>query len=131
MLAATASDSGEVAELHGVEVATSERLVDRQRVLVGLDCTAVVAHRLVDDGDCVEDLALVDLVAGPAVDLGCCESLFERRRKAAGLVVDDTEQVMRPGQSQRRPTVGAELDYFGGERERVVGVAALVRDRCK
>ena len=68
-LAAPAPDPGEIAEHHGVQVATPEWLVDRQRVLVGGDRTVIVAHRLIDRRNGVQDLAFVHVVAGRAVDL--------------------------------------------------------------
>lgn len=69
---------------------------------------------------------LVDLVVSGAVHLEGRKGLFEGSSKVAGLVVDHTEQVVRPGERQRRRLTRGNRNSFGCEGERVVGMAALV-----
>ena len=70
-------------------------------------------------------------MTGRAVDLERSQRLLECRCEVACLVVDHTEQVMRPRKRQGRLAVGGDLDSFGGESKGVIGVPALMRDRCE
>ena len=82
-----------------------ERFGGRERTLVGDDRTIVVAHRVVDRRDRVQDVAGVDAVG--TIDRGLvgverAQAVLERFREVGRLVVDDAEQVDGPRVDERR-----------------------------
>jgi hypothetical protein len=131
VLGSRRTDARHVAEDQGDELLTIEWLGDRESTLVGDDRTIVVAHRVVDRGDGVEDVAGIDAV-GPVdrslVGLECPQAVIERFGEVGGLVVDDAEQVDRPGVDEIGTADLGDLARFHRQPERVLGIAARVGD---
>ncbi len=120
------TDPGDVAEHERGEAEAPERLVDGQRRLVRDDRPVVVAHRVVHGRDRVQDVALVDLVIGGAVDLERPQAVLERLGEVARLVVHDADQVNGPRLDERRRRGRRDLGRLHRQPERLVGVAGPV-----
>ena len=132
--AASTEQSGQVAEHHRIDVGPPQRFVDGKGLLIGGDRPVVVAHRLVHGGDGVQDARLVTGVIGRPVHLQRSQTVVERGSEVARLVVDDGQQVQRPGQCHAE-LVRCELirprqhDRFRCEGEHVLALGAVVREQ--
>ena len=100
-----------------------------ERVLVGADRPVVVGHRLIHRRDGVQDATLVDDVVGGPVHLEGLQTVIEGVRVVAGLVVDDTDEMQRPRERQADLVGFGQFDRLRRQGERILGTAALVRDR--
>jgi hypothetical protein len=129
VLPSAPTNPSEIAQHHRIDVRTAKRLVDGKGGLVAVDRALVVAHRLMDRGKGVQDSTLVDDVIGRAVDVERLRTCLERLGEVARLVVDDAQQVQRPGNGQADLVRLRQRNRLARQRERVLGATLLVRDR--
>jgi len=116
-----------VGERDRIEVGAIELAVGAQCRLVGDDGTIGVAEGVMDGGDRVEQVALVDAVIGGAVLLQAAQAAGECLAVVAGVEVHDPHQVEGPHLDHDGTALAGEIARIDGNPERLVGLAAVVR----
>jgi hypothetical protein len=109
VLVAPGAHLGHVRQRQHVVVGAVEPLVGSECRLVGDQRTIGVTERVVDDGDRVQQVALVDPVVGQAVQLERLQRRLERLGEVAGVVVDQAHQVQRPHLDDGRAHLAGQL----------------------